>query len=205
MDLCVKSRTAGNHSILTLSKVPQPTAVRSYIRCTAVLFTIYSCTGELWAIWIHAWRVVPVVHFSASLFTGPKPTMLAVPFPPGSLNKYPLFTDAWAVPIRKTPDVLPLQEPRAKMPAARYIKIDRPHAENSPCLVRTEKSMRLAIVQELNTGWHRYKYAIINCTAPPAITAGLRFSGITKPETSSICQQQCLFLYSVLRIYSILK
>nr|DAK07681.1 MAG TPA: hypothetical protein [Caudoviricetes sp.] len=38
------------------------------------------------------------------------------------------------------------------MPAARYIKIDRPHAENSPCLVRTEKSMRLAIVQELNTG-----------------------------------------------------
>lgn len=115
------------------------------------------------------------------------------------------FTDAWAVPIRKTPDVLPLQEHRAKMPAARYIKIDRPRAENSPCLVRTESSMRLAIVQELNTGWHRYKYAIINCTAPPAITAGLRFSGITKPETSSICQQQCIFLYSVLRIYSILK
>ncbi|ASO86841.1 hypothetical protein ECRN5871_0242 [Escherichia coli RN587/1] len=38
--------------------------------------------------------MVPVVHFSASLFTGPKPTMLAVPFPPGLLNKYPLFTDA---------------------------------------------------------------------------------------------------------------
>ena len=43
----VKSVTAGNHSILTLSKVPQPTAVRSYIRCTAVLFTIFSCTDEL--------------------------------------------------------------------------------------------------------------------------------------------------------------
>lgn len=43
----VKSVTAGNHSILTLSKVPQPTAVRSYIQCTAVLFTIFSCTSKL--------------------------------------------------------------------------------------------------------------------------------------------------------------
>ncbi|ENX6885422.1 ferredoxin [Escherichia coli] len=33
---------------------------------------------------------MPVVHFSTSLFTGLKLTMLAVPFPAGSLNKYPL-------------------------------------------------------------------------------------------------------------------
>lgn len=92
---------------------------------------------------------------------------------------------------QKNPRCIALQEPRAKMPAARYIKIDRPHAENSPCLVRTESSMRLAIVQGLNTGWHRYKYTIIICTAPPAVIAGLRFQG-NKPDTSSICQQQCL-------------
>ncbi|WP_282873754.1 hypothetical protein, partial [Escherichia coli] len=35
------------------------------------------------------------------------------------------------------------------------------------------------------TKWVQY-------TAPPAIIAGLRFSGVTKPDTSSICQQQCL-------------
>ncbi|ENT3716066.1 ferredoxin, partial [Escherichia coli] len=26
---------------------------------------------------------MPIVHLSASLFTGPKPMMLAIPFPPG--------------------------------------------------------------------------------------------------------------------------
>ncbi len=41
--------------------------------------------------------VVPVVHLSTSLFTGPKPVMLAVPFPLGSLTtvklgKLPLHT-----------------------------------------------------------------------------------------------------------------
>ncbi|HFV1865809.1 TPA: ferredoxin [Escherichia coli] len=33
---------------------------------------------------------MPVVHLSASLFTRPKPMMLAIPFPPGSQNKDPL-------------------------------------------------------------------------------------------------------------------
>ncbi|HAH3363175.1 TPA: ferredoxin [Escherichia coli] len=33
---------------------------------------------------------MPVVHLSAPLFTGPKPMMLAILFPPGSQNKYPL-------------------------------------------------------------------------------------------------------------------
>ncbi|KDV15312.1 ferredoxin [Escherichia coli O111:NM str. 01-3076] len=29
---------------------------------------------------------MPIVHLSASLFTGPKPMMLAIPFPPGPLT-----------------------------------------------------------------------------------------------------------------------
>ncbi|HFE4568277.1 TPA: hypothetical protein ACF29C_004513, partial [Escherichia coli] len=38
----VKSATAGNHSILALSKVHQPTAARSCIRRAAVFFMIYA-------------------------------------------------------------------------------------------------------------------------------------------------------------------
>ncbi|WP_120490870.1 hypothetical protein [Escherichia coli] len=38
----VKSATAGNHSILALSKVHQPTAARSCIQRAAVFFMIYA-------------------------------------------------------------------------------------------------------------------------------------------------------------------
>ncbi|WP_370567100.1 ferredoxin [Escherichia marmotae] len=38
--------------------------------------------------------MAPTVHFSASLFTGPKSMMLKVLSPPNSLNNYHLFTDA---------------------------------------------------------------------------------------------------------------